>query len=195
MAFRTWTSSVSDNWSNAVRWSPSAPLANDQIFIGNTTQIGAFTVTEDVTITIATLTMAGNHKSNQTTTLAVTPSTTLTASGAINFDVDSIITGSGVLVSNGGITGLGKIVAANNSTLTVTGAGAIASGVVLDFDISTTLGSTPKLDVTGGVTSAANIRMNNALQVLEIGPSTALTISAIETVSKGTLRMRGGSVV
>ncbi|MBS0640924.1 MAG: hypothetical protein JSS43_13685, partial [Proteobacteria bacterium] len=194
MAFRTWTTPVSDNWSNAARWTPSAPLANDQVFIGNTTQIGAFTVTEDVTLTLSTLTLAGNHKSNQTTTLALTPAATLTATGAISIDGDSIITGNGVLVANGGITGLGKIVAANNGTLTVTGSGAIANGIVLDFDTSTTLGSTLKLDVSGGVTAAAEIRMNNALQVLEIGPSTTLTVNVIQTISKGTLRLAGGTI-
>jgi Ca2+-binding RTX toxin-like protein len=197
MAFKTWTTSVSDNWSNAARWTPSAPLAGDQVFIGNTTQIGAFIVTDDVTLALSTLTLAGNHKSNQTTTLSITPAATLTASGAISFDGDSIITGNGVLVANGGINGLGKIVAANNGTLDITGTGAIASGVVLDFDVSTTLGSTLKLDVSGGVTAATNIRMNNAQQVLQIGPSTTLTITDAagpEVVSKGTLRMAGGTV-
>ena len=67
--------------------------------------------------------------------------------------------------------------------------------MVLDFDVSTTAASTLKLDLSGGVTSDLNIRMNNAFQVLEIGPSTTLTINAAETFSNGTVRMSGGTVV
>jgi hypothetical protein len=194
MAVKTWTSAVSDDWSVAARWSPSAPLTGDQIFIGNTTQALAFVVTEDVTLTVGSLTMAGNHKGNQGTTLTVTQPAVLTVNNSISIDGDSKINGNGVLVSNGAITGLGTVVASNNGVLDITGTGSIASGVVLDFDVSTTLGSTLKLDLSGGVTSAFNIRMNNANQVLEIGPSTTLTITALETISKGTLRMSGGTV-
>jgi Ca2+-binding RTX toxin-like protein len=66
--------------------------------------------------------------------------------------------------------------------------------VVLGFDVSSTLASTLKLDLSGGVTSAANIKMNNASQTLDIGPSTTLTISAVETIAKGTLHLSGGTV-
>ena len=107
---------------------------------------------------------------------------------------NSIITGSGTLVANGAISGGGLIIAADSGTIDITGTGSIASDVVLDFSTSTTLGSTLRLDLSGGVTSAANIRMNNANQSLIIGPSTSLTINAAEVVSKGTLRMLGGTV-
>ena len=53
------------NWSDATKWGGVASLPNDVIFIGNTTQVGTIDVTEDVTMTIASLTMAGNHKSGQ----------------------------------------------------------------------------------------------------------------------------------
>src|SRR4051794_11793337 len=194
MAVKTWTAAVSDNWSIAGRWSPTVPLLNDQIFIGNASQTPAIVVTEDVTLSISSLTLAGNHKGNQGTTLTLVQPATLTVGGAIGLDGDSKINGNGVLVANGAISGLGTLIASNNGVLDITGAGSIISGVVLDFDVSTTLGSTLKLDLSGGVTSALNIRMNNASQVLEIGPSTVLTISALETISKGTLRLSGGKI-
>ncbi len=197
MATKIWAATVatiSDKWSVANRWTPSAPVTNDQIIIGNTTQTGAFTVTEDVTLTIASLTMAGNHKSNQTTTLSVTQPAALTVTGPINLGADSFINGTGTLIANGAISGAGTIIASNGGVLDIAGTGSIASGVVLNFDVSTTLASTLKLDLSGGVTSAANIRMNNASQVLEVGPSTNLKISAQETIAKGTLRLSGGTV-
>ena len=113
--------------------------------------------------------------------------------GPITFDADSFINGAGTLVANGVIgpasTGGGTIIASSAGTLDITGTGSIASGVVLDFGVSTTVASTLKLDLSGGVTSDLNIRMNNAFQVLEIGPSTTLTINAQETIANGTLRM------
>ena len=119
--------------------------------------------------------------------------------GPITFDADSFINGAGTLVANGvispAITGGGTIIASNGGTLDITGTGSIASGVVLDFGVSTTVASTLKLDLSGGITSDLNIRMNNAFQVLEIGPSTTLTINAVETIANGTLRMSGGTVV
>ena len=187
------------NWSDATKWGGVAPLPNDVIFIGNTTQVGTIDVTEDVTMTIASLTMAGNHKSGQSTTLTVTQPAVLTVNGPITFDADSFINGAGTLVANGVIgpasTGGGTIIASSAGTLDITGTGSIASGVVLDFGVSTTVASTLKLDLSGGVTSDLNIRMNNAFQVLEIGPSTTLTINAQETIANGTLRMSGGTVV
>ncbi len=197
MATKIWAATVatiSDKWSVANRWTPSAPVTNDQVIIGNTTQTGAFTVTEDVTLTIASLTMAGNHKSNQTTTLSVTQPAALTVTGAINLGADSFINGTGTLIANGAITGAGTIVASNGGVLDIAGSGSIASGVVLDFDVSSSLASTLKLDLSGGVTSAANIKLNNASQVLEVGPSTNLKISVQETIAKGTLRLSGGTV-
>src|SRR5437868_3438669 len=126
MAAKLWAATVntiSDAWSVAARWTPSAPLANDQIFIGNTTQIGAFVVTEDVTLQVSSLTLAGNHKSNQTTTLRVTQPAILTVSGALSLGADSLIDGSGTLVANGAITGAGTIIASNGGTLAISGAG------------------------------------------------------------------------
>ena len=138
--------------------------------------------------------MAGNHKAKQSTTLTLTQPAVLTVNNPLSFDGDSFINGSGTLVANGAITGLGTIIASNGGTLDITGTGSIASGVVLDFDVSTTAASTLKLDLSGGVTSAVNIRMNNTLQVLEIGPATVLTIGAAEVFSSGTVRMLGGTI-
>lgn len=197
MATKIWAATVatiSDKWSVANRWTPSAPVTNDQIIIGNTTQTGAFTVTEDVTLTIASLTMAGNHKSNQTTTLSVTQPAALTVTGPINLGADSFINGTGTLIANGAISGAGTIIASNGGVLDIAGTGSIVSGVVLNFDVSSSLASTLRLDLSGGVTSAANIKLNNASQVLDVGPSTKLTISAQETIAKGTLRLSGGTV-
>ncbi|HEY0422974.1 MAG TPA: Ig-like domain-containing protein [Rhodopila sp.] len=185
--------SVSGNWSDATKWTPSAPLSGDQIIIGNTTQKNPFTVTEDVTLTIGSLTMAGKHAGNQTTTLLLTQPAVLTVNGPISLDLDAIIAGSGTLVANGAITGTGTILA-SNGLIDITGTGSIANGVVLDFINTGTLASTLKLDLSGGVTSAANIKMSNAAQTLEVGANTSLTILAAETVANGTLRMSGGTV-
>src|SRR4051812_39552229 len=91
MATKIWAATgvtVSDNWSVALRWNPSAPVANDQIIIGNITQTGAFTVTEDVTLAITSLAMAGNHKSSQTSTLLVSQPAVLTVNGPISLVAD-----------------------------------------------------------------------------------------------------------
>src|ERR1700712_1256623 len=185
--------SVSGNWSDATKWTPSAPLSGDQIIIGNTTQKNSFTVTEDVTLTIGSLTMAGKNAGNQTTTLLLAQPAVLTVNGPISLDLDAIIAGSGTLVANGAITGTGTILA-SNGLIDITGTGSIANGVVLDFINTGTLASTLKLDLSGGVTSAANIKMSNAAQTLEVGANTSLTILAAETVANGTLRMSGGTV-
>ena len=162
MATKIWTAPVTGIWSDKTKWAGGlAPVTNDVIQIGDTAQASAFTVTENVTQTIASLTMAGNHKANQSTTLTLTQPAVLTVNGPISFDGDSFINGSGTLVANGAISGLGTIIASNGGTLDITGTGSIASGVVLDFDASTTAASTLKLDLSGGITSAANIRMNN----------------------------------
>jgi large repetitive protein len=194
MATKTWTKPVFGKWSDAINWGGVAPVANDVILIGNTSQVGTIDVTADATLTIASLTMAGNHKANQSSTLTITQPAVLTVTGPINFDGDSFINGSGTLVANGAISGLGTIIASNGGTLDITGTGSITSGVVLDFDASTTAASTLKLDLSGGITSAGVIKMNNTLQVLEIGPSTTLTIGLAETFSNGTVRMKGGTV-
>ena len=195
MATRIWTNPVSGNWNDPTKWIGGlAPATNDSIIIGDINQVAAFSVTENATVTVTSLTMAGNHKSNQNTTLTLTQPAVLTVSGPISFDGDSVINGAGTLVANGSITGAGTLIASNGGTLTVAGTGSIASGVVLDFDVSTTAASTLRLDLAGGVTQALNVRMNNALQVLEIGPTTSLTINAIETFSKGTVRLLGGTI-
>jgi hypothetical protein len=194
MATKTWTKPVFGKWSDAINWGGVAPVANDVILIGNTSQVGTIDVTADATLTIASLTMAGNHKANQSSTLTITQPAVLTVTGPINFDGDSFINGSGTLVANGAISGLGTIIASNGGTLDITGTGSITSGVVLDFDASTTAASTLKLDLSGGITSAGFIKMNNTLQVLEIGPYTTLTIGLAETFSNGTVRMKGGTV-
>lgn len=197
MATKIWAKTVAGAWSDPTKWTPSAPLPNDQIIVGTTTQVGVIALTEDVTTTITSLTLAGNHKSGQTTTLLVTQPAVLTVSGAINLGADSLIRGTGTLVANGLVSGLGSIVASNGGTLAITGAGAIASGVVFGFDPSATAASTLKLDVSGGVTAASAIRLNNAAQALEIGASTTLTIADAVTpqaIAKGTLRLSGGTV-
>ena len=186
MATKIWTTPANGLWSNAADWTPGgAPLANDQIVIGTAAQAAAFTVTEDVTLTVASLTMAGNNKANHNTLLALIPGAVLTVNGLLTFDTFSFITGNEILVANGAVTGLGTFIASNNGTLDITGTGSIASGVVLDFDASATLASTLKLDLTGGITSAADIKMNNANQTLAIGANTTLTLGATEVFSRG----------
>jgi len=195
MVLKIWKTPIVGNFSDATKWNPApAPVNGDDILMGTTTQVGTIIATEDLTLTIGSLTMAGNHKANQSTTLTLTQPAVLTVNGGISFDADSFINGSGTLVANGAITGLGTIIASNGGTIDVTGTGSIASGVVLDFDPSTTLASTLKLDLSGGITQATNIRMNSTAQVLEIGPAAALTINAAETFANGVVRMSGGTI-
>ena len=195
MVTKTWTAPVATNgkWSDTANWSPSTPVDGDQVAIGSPTQAGAITVAEDTTIAVASLALTGNHKSNATTTLLVTQSAVLTVNGPITVDANSTIGGSGTLVANGAITGAGTILP-GAGLLDIAGTGSIGSGVVLGFSTSSTAASTLKLDLAGGVTSAQAIKMNAAAQTLEIGASTNLTINAVETISKGTLRMSGGTL-
>ena len=115
-----------------------------------------------MTLTIASLTMAGNHKANQSSTLTVTQPAVLTVNGPITFDGELVHQRRpGPWSRTARSAGLGTIIASNGGTLDITGTGSIASGVVLDFDASTTAASTLKLDLSGGITSAGNITMNN----------------------------------
>ena len=47
MATKTWSGTTTGNWSTAGNWSPSAPVAGDDIVIGNSSQSSSFTVTLD----------------------------------------------------------------------------------------------------------------------------------------------------
>ena len=84
MAIKSWTATGNGSWSTSSAWTPDgAPANGDTVLIGNTNQVGALTVTEDATLTIASLTMAGNHKANQGTTLVAHPGRhMLTVNGA-----------------------------------------------------------------------------------------------------------------
>src|SRR5476649_773097 len=180
MATTVWASASltppSGNWSDPSKWSlGTAPATGDQIFMGNIAQSVALTVTEDATVTIGSLTMVGNNKAHHSSTLLLTQPSVLTVSGPIIFDADSIISGTGTLVANGAISGAGTIFS-STGLLDITGTGSIANGVVLDFATTSTVATTLKLDLSGGVTSALNIKMNTALQTLEVGPSTNLTV-------------------
>jgi hypothetical protein len=139
-----------------------------------------FGVLEDTIPAIGALSIAANHKSNQSTTLLISQPAVLTVNGPVTFGADSFISGTGTLVANGAITGAGTIIA--------------PAGGVLDFDTVGLLPTTLKLDISGGVTSAVNIKMNGVGQALEIGASSSLTINAAEAIAKGTLRMSGGTV-
>ena len=195
MVTKTWTAPAATNgkWSDTANWSPSTPVDGDQVAIGSPTQIGAITVSEDTTIAVTSLALAGSSKSNSTTTLLVTQTAVLTVNGPITIGANSTIGGGGTLVANGAITGAGTILPAAG-LLDITGTGTIGSGVVIGFSTTSTAASTLKLDLSGGVTSAQAIKMNAAAQTLEIGASTNLTINAVETISKGTLRMSGGTL-
>ncbi|MEA2790189.1 MAG: large repetitive protein, partial [Acetobacteraceae bacterium] len=191
MTIDTWAGTASSNWSNGANWTPSAPVTGDQVNIGNAKQAGAVAVTEDVTLTLAALVMAGNSAQNSTTLLITQPAV-LTVNGPILLGANSIITGAGTLVTNGAIIGTGKIIA-GAGLLDISGTGGIGTGVVLGFDASATAASTLKLDLNGNATSSQNILMNSAAQTLEIGHFTSLTVKAKETISNATLRMSGGT--
>ena len=162
MTTKTWAATVAaagGTWSDATHWVPSAPVAGDQIVIGSTTQTSTIAVTEDVTLTVASVSMASNTKGGQnSTTLTVTQPFALTVSGQIVLDTKSTITGIGTLVANSLISGTGTIIA-GPGLLDIMGTGAIASGVVLGFNPSTTSASTLKLDQSGVVSSAQNIAL------------------------------------
>jgi hypothetical protein len=191
MANKTWQASAgSGNWSTAGDWIPSAPIAGDAVFIGSSGNAAGFVVTEDSTLAINTLTMAG--KSGATTTLQVTPSATLSVSGNITLGKFTVINGTGALIANSAISGGGSI-AASNGLLDVMGIGSIASGGAV-LSIGNSVASTLKLDLGGGVTSAAAISISNANQTLEIGNSSALTVNKAENITNGTIRLDGGTL-
>ena len=84
MAIKSWTATGNGSWSTSSAWTPNgAPANGDTVLIGNTNQVGALTVTEDATLAIASLTLAGNHKANQGTTLSLTQANTLTVNGPL----------------------------------------------------------------------------------------------------------------
>ncbi|MEA2745172.1 MAG: hypothetical protein QOG25_3543, partial [Acetobacteraceae bacterium] len=91
MTIDTWAGTASSNWSNGANWTPSAPVTGDQVNIGNAQQAGAVAVTEDATLTVAALVMAGNSTQNSTTLLITQPAV-LTVNGPILLGANSIIT-------------------------------------------------------------------------------------------------------
>jgi collagen type I/II/III/V/XI/XXIV/XXVII alpha len=194
MATFTWSTGTSGIWSTPANWTGAVvPTSGSDVSIGTTSQGSASAVTENTSITINSLTMAGNNGGGGTrkTTLAVTPGATLTV-GNITFDANSIINGTGTLIANGSISG-GGVITASSGLLDFTGTGSIASGGAI-LNIGTAVASTLEIDLAGGVTSAAAISINNKNQTLEIGPSGSLTIGAAESITNGTIQLAGGTL-
>ena len=197
MATVTWKLSAgTDSWSNTSDWSAAAlPGPSDRVYIGSKFDTGNVVVNEDITfVEIYSLTMAakpGNGKNSNTTTLALTSGATLTVDGTISLGTNTIIDGTGTLTANGAISGGGAIIA-SSGTLSLSGTGSIASGGAV-LSIGTTVQSTLELNLSGGITTGA-ISVNNANQILEIGPNGSVTITAAENISNGTLQMAGGTL-
>jgi hypothetical protein len=111
MATISWTlGGATSNWSTGTNWSstPNAPVANDLVFLNNTTKGGAYTVTLDasqpasgsygaltVGNAVATLALSAASK-----TLSITGLTTLSA-GNINISGTSTLS-TGTFLLNGG---------------------------------------------------------------------------------------------
>lgn len=127
MATFTWSGTTTGPWSTGLDWSPAGPPAiGSDVVIGSATQLAAFTVTEDTTVSIASLTLAG-ASGGKSTTLAFATGNTLTVSGAVATNANTVINGTGTLVANGAIAGGGAITA-SSGLLVVTGSGSLASG-------------------------------------------------------------------
>jgi hypothetical protein len=156
-----------------------------------------YTVTVNVSASIAGLTMSGHATPGRTTTLVMTAGNTLTLSGGITLsDVNTLIDGSGTISAGGAIGSKGTITAGVGSvggTLDLTGAGSISSGVLLT--INNTAANTLQLDLAGGVTSAAPISMTSGNQTLKISNGNVTINGGAQSVSGGThVVMAGGTL-
>ena len=108
-------------------------------------------------------------------------------SGGVTLAAGTDITGRGKLNVSGAYSGAGSL-QASAGTLDVFGT--VASGVVLSIAAA----SASDLKIEGTATSAAAIAINHANQTLEVGGSGALTISAAESITLGTIKLDGGTL-
>ncbi len=190
LATKTWNGATSGNWSSTASWVGGVvPVTGDAVVIGSTNNTTAFTATADLTVSIASLTLAG--KGGQATTVAVTSGATVTVTGAVSLGTNTVIDGTGTMVVDGAISGGGSITA-NSGVLQLSGTGSIASGGAV-LSIGSTVASTLELNLSGGVTTGA-ITISSANQTLEIGPQGSVTISAAESITSGTIMLSGGTL-
>ena len=125
--------------------------------------------------------------------------TTINSGGVLQLGTAITVTGNAeTITDNGTVIGKGSVA----SGVTLAGTGIVkASGGTLDLlgtfssgptlAIDTTAGSDLKID--GTATSKA-ITINNANQTLEVGATGALTISAAQNVTGGTIKLDGGNL-
>lgn len=141
-----WTNTSGGNWSAGANWSPNTslggPAAGDDVFI---TAAGNYTVTQDVHVTIASLTLGG-----------VTGWQTLTNSGAVlTVNTNSAVNFNGVLAFAGTLNGSGSLSVegkclwtAGNLRVPIT----ITPGGVLELSSSADKGLTGALINQGTIT-------------------------------------------
>lgn len=194
----TWNAGATGYWSTQSDWT-NLPVeqypgqaAADSVTLG-ADNYGAYTVTDDISsLTLGSLTLRASNHSGYTTTLFLDASSPATLSApTISVGSQAKIDGAGTLSASGKITGPGTIAAGSantGGTLDITGAGSI-SGVVLQ--IGSAAATTLEIGMAG---SSSAISINNAKQTLEIASGGALTITAAESITAGTIQMAGGSL-
>jgi hypothetical protein len=195
MAAFTWTATTGTNaWSTTGDWTPAGPpSAGSDVVIGAGNK-ASFTVTEDTTVSINSLTING-FSSAKNSTLALTSGATLTvgAGGIVldtfNTGVGAVIDGTGKLIDNGAITGNGGITA-SSGTLELSGSG---SSTGVSFNINNSAATTLELDLSGGVTTPGAFNLTSANQTLELAAGT-LTIQQAQVLAGGNLQIAGGTL-
>jgi hypothetical protein len=110
---------------------------------------------------------------------------TLTAASGIAIGSGAVLTGKGTVAAP--VLGAGTV-RASGGTLDLTGP--VSTGLALTID--TTAGSDLKIDGTAAAASA--IAISSANQTLEIGANGSLTISAAESLTKGKIKLDGGTL-
>ncbi len=127
-------------------------------------------------------------------TISATESIT---NGTIRLDGSSLSDASGLTIGSGAtLTGSGTV----NAAITGSGGTITASGGTLDLIDSVAIGQTftigtaspSALLIDGTASAGTSIILDNANQTLEIGAAGALTVSVLETVNGGTLRLDAG---
>jgi glycosyltransferase involved in cell wall biosynthesis len=184
---KTWLSDVSGNWNVGANWSPgSVPGPSDEVTIGSVGNTGSFTVTDDSTATITSLTLAG--AGSAPTRLVIDQPATLTATAFATADANSTISGDGTLIANGATIGGGFLVSLatvqlTGGSLTVPAGFAIGSGITLvgfgtiDASITsangTILASGGTLTVTGDLGPDVNPEIASASTLSLLGSTSA----------------------
>jgi large repetitive protein len=142
---------------------------------------------------------------NQTLEIGPTGSLTISSSaesitaGTIQLDGGTLSDSAGITIGNratltgkgtvaGVLKGTGNaVINASGGTLDLTGTVTGSSSLRID----TTPGSTLKID---GIATSGGIAINNVNQILEIGSSGDLTISAAESITNGKIQLDGGKL-